>query len=390
MKIAAAGLIGMFALAGFCQERIVFTSDRSGSYDLWMMDEQRAGLSRLTFDPGDERVPEFSPDGRRIMFIKDSTSLFIMNDDGTEQQLVRDFGVPFYLFEWSDSDWIYVAVNDPGCFPDDFRRLRPDGSEETILLDGVPVHGATEGSFGEVMYVQAVYCWTPASRISIMDAFSNPISVVRPNDGKAEFWVSKANTSDFVTFHQSDSPQGHSRFVNIYVMSWDGTWSMPITNAASNEKHFFPVFSPEDRSIACQYSNGGDWNIAILDSDGSNFRLLTDHPGFDGEPDWGPPSCSFGPEDQPVIFERGRGKPIVESLIWSSCGGEGTLVLACDSVSAAVVVLEGEVLLGPDDFAPKIDAIEVPVTLLEGENQLEIELRGKPGSTIAVNFLAPE
>lgn len=49
--------------------RIVFTSERTGSADLWMVNADGTGLRRITEDPErDERQPWWSPDGSRIVF----------------------------------------------------------------------------------------------------------------------------------------------------------------------------------------------------------------------------------------------------------------------------------------------------------------------------------
>ncbi|HXQ73926.1 MAG TPA: protein kinase [Pyrinomonadaceae bacterium] len=50
-------------------EQIVFTSDRSGRYEIWLLDVDAANLRQLTFDtPGDTTFPIWSPDGSQILF----------------------------------------------------------------------------------------------------------------------------------------------------------------------------------------------------------------------------------------------------------------------------------------------------------------------------------
>ena len=50
--------------------RIVFQSDRGGSgEDLYLIDSDGTHETRLTSMPGDEAVPNFSPDGRHVTFL---------------------------------------------------------------------------------------------------------------------------------------------------------------------------------------------------------------------------------------------------------------------------------------------------------------------------------
>jgi hypothetical protein len=103
--------------------------------------------------------------------------------------------------------------------------------------------------------------------------------------------------------------------------------------------------------------------------------------------------CSFGPGES-CTFIRSTGKPFVESKTWESCGGYGTMIIYNGGiqndeamVSAAEIRLNGELVVGPDDFNQTVVTLSVPVTLLEGENILDVELRGKPGGTITIEFI---
>ncbi|HWB41324.1 MAG TPA: LpqB family beta-propeller domain-containing protein [Gemmatimonadales bacterium] len=48
--------------------RIAFSSNRSGSYDLYLMDADGTNLRRLTTDPGNEGEPVWTPDGLRLIY----------------------------------------------------------------------------------------------------------------------------------------------------------------------------------------------------------------------------------------------------------------------------------------------------------------------------------
>jgi TolB protein len=48
--------------------RIAFSSNRGGSYDLWIMDADGHNSRRLTSDPGAEGEPAWTPDGARLIY----------------------------------------------------------------------------------------------------------------------------------------------------------------------------------------------------------------------------------------------------------------------------------------------------------------------------------
>jgi Tol biopolymer transport system component len=88
-------------------KHIVFTSDRAGNPDLYIMNADGSNVRRLTNMPGYDGGPFFSPDGKRIIFRSDRhgndlLQVFVINTDGSgERQLTRDSPVvnwaPFWL-----------------------------------------------------------------------------------------------------------------------------------------------------------------------------------------------------------------------------------------------------------------------------------------------------
>ena len=74
-------------------ERIAFFSDRDGNFEIYVMNADGTGVSRLTDEPGADALPAWSPDGERIVFVSDRSGneeIFVMNADGTAVEQLTD------------------------------------------------------------------------------------------------------------------------------------------------------------------------------------------------------------------------------------------------------------------------------------------------------------
>jgi hypothetical protein len=94
--------------------------------DIWTIDLSTSARTRLTFDPGIDFSPIWSPDGRRVAFCRRSgsqTRLLLKNADGSgNEELVREVPSDINLWDWS---------------PDGEFILFSGGSD----LWGIPLHG---------------------------------------------------------------------------------------------------------------------------------------------------------------------------------------------------------------------------------------------------------
>ena len=101
---------------------LLFTSDRAGNEDLYLarpadanagwLDGLEFPIARLTDDAAAEHAARFSPDGKRIAFIRGKGDLVVMNADGTNPKvLLKHWQAPDY--DWSpDGKWIAYSIPD--------------------------------------------------------------------------------------------------------------------------------------------------------------------------------------------------------------------------------------------------------------------------------------
>ncbi len=85
-------------------DRIAFSSNRSGFFEIWDADKTGNGLRRLTdFRTGFTAHPRFSPNGDRIAFDarpNGSAQIYVMNQDGSNLAAVSAAGINRYAPTW--------------------------------------------------------------------------------------------------------------------------------------------------------------------------------------------------------------------------------------------------------------------------------------------------
>jgi TolB protein len=249
--------------------RIVFDNHK----DIWSVNADGTGLTRLTDSPWAEFDPALSPDGRAIAYRaepNDYPELWIMNADGTGQrQLTRDGGFP----TWSaDGSMIAYA---PGGGPSGMSWIaiaNADGSGQRRL---------PHTEFGEYP------SWSPDQK---RIAFNSNLS------GEALMYVVDVDGSGFVDLSSVEeggrvawSPDGRSILFSsrrdrpdnsrdIYVMRPDGSDVRRLTKTGGD----MPAWSPDGSHIV--FSWGG---LFVTRADGSCIEALpTNGVGEASFPDW--------------------------------------------------------------------------------------------------------
>ncbi len=102
--------------------------------DIWIRDLARGVSSRFTYEAGQDNNPEWSPDGRRIIFTskaKGPGDLYIKDASGTKDaQPLLVNGDEKYISDWSpDGRHILIASRSPGQ-PFDILAMPIDGDKK--------------------------------------------------------------------------------------------------------------------------------------------------------------------------------------------------------------------------------------------------------------------
>ena len=115
---------------------------------------------------------------------------------------------------------------------------------------------------------------------------NNPASDSRP------FWSPNGKKIAFLSYRNGDAN------IEIWVMNPDGSEQKQLTNNPSGEV-FAPDWSPDGSKIVFSNNRSGNFEIRLIDADGTNPKKLTADPGVDSGPRW-------SPDGSEIIFVSNR------------------------------------------------------------------------------------
>jgi len=247
--------------------RIVFDNHD----DVWSINANGAGLTRLTDSPWPEFDAAWSPDGTRIAFRadrNDESELWLMNADGSDQHRLANGGFP----AWSP-DGSKIAFAAPGS-PSAIAIMNADGSGQH------PVPNTANGC--------EYPAWSPDGKrlafncnptgdhaMYIVDVGgSGLVDLSSVGEGWQVDWSPDGQTILFA----SKRDQAEPGYTDIYMMRSDGLGVRRLTN----NHGYTPAWSPDGRYIV--FSAPG---LFVMRSDGSGVTPLpTVGIGETSFPDW--------------------------------------------------------------------------------------------------------
>jgi Tol biopolymer transport system component len=215
-------------------KRIAFYSERDGNAEIYVMDADGSGVTRLTNTKADEGYPAWSPDGRTITFDSDrdgNFDVFAMNADGSNVRPLTRNPARDVSASWS-----------------------PDGSTIVFMSD-------RDGGFDA--YEAAPDAAAPAARIT------------------------RTGTTWFPVFSPDGTTLAFHVGRDVHTMPSAGGEVRRLTTDPANG--MYPSWSPDGKRIAFMSWRNGKTELFTMHADGSNQATLVSMDRGDAiDPRWSP------------------------------------------------------------------------------------------------------
>ena len=253
--------------------QIVFTSNRSGNFDVYTMRIESLSTVSLTQDVQTESSPAWRPSGDQVAFLACGAQICLISTDGERLAVFapRDVSGPI---TWSP-DGRYIA------YASDVEEGAYIGNDDIFVLD-------VEANFAAMTSESSpVPAWFPEA----------PLNAFPP--------INITNTPDVDEYAPSWSPdggyfaflRGHSG--SVYVMGIDGSSPHPLPSPADDGGYpppvsGWPTWAPDGKQVAFTSNAGKVYgnDLYIASVEGTRLKRVTHLPEEQGvriaEPAWSP------------------------------------------------------------------------------------------------------
>lgn len=224
--------------------QILFESNRSGNWDLYVMNADGKMVRQITRDSSEDRRPSWHPDGDQILFESNRSGKFQLYTANLFNDKVKAIRLP-------------ANSGDPI-----FARYSPDGSSIAYSLK-------LQGD---------------SSKLVVIDVFGN-LKAYLADYGFRTFyprWSPNGKQLLFFSRHETGNQDDE-----IYTINIDGTGKKRLTHWPKH--NFCPSWSPDGSQIAyVQSMEGSRPEIYIMKVNGLDNKRLTNNEKGDTLPNWSP------------------------------------------------------------------------------------------------------
>ena len=242
--------------------RIAFQSNRTGDWEIYVMNVDGSNLQQLTHSAGFDGAPIWSPDGNRIVFPSErdgDPEIYIMRANGADQSRLTNTPGDDSHPHWFP-DGSRIIFNSARTSPD---LKAPWGKQyheiHTMKTDGSDVRRITD--------------FKTVSTYALVSPDTKKIAFRQVINGPAFNWDLSTNVSD--------------RNSEVFIMDIDGKNLRNVSNSPAFDG--WPWWSPDGSRLVFTSNRGGPANTGqfyLVNSDGTGLEKLLDFPGSIAQPAW--------------------------------------------------------------------------------------------------------
>jgi Tol biopolymer transport system component len=261
-QISSGKYDGFYGLSWTGDGKLIYSTNASGTHDVWTMNPDGANQQQLTVHAGTNLWPSFSPDGRYIVFSSDRAGVLHIwraNRDGSDPRQLTDGNGEDWAHCSPDGKWvIYTSIGGTTRFT--LWKVPIGGGSPVQLTDKIMLQPdvSPDGKFMACGYrgqfdtpwklaIIPIEGGLPVKTFDIAPTVPLPIVVRWTADGRELTYI--------------DTNGGSS---NLWKQSIDGGPPRRITNFTSDQIFAFD-WSPDGKQLV--YSRGTSINDVVLISD---------------------------------------------------------------------------------------------------------------------------
>jgi len=280
-RAAFPGANGKIAFSSYRDEPNPDSCTPGCTAQIYIMNPDGTGVTRLTNDVPAALATAWSPDGSKIAFQVEviTSDVYVMNADGS--------GVTELTYTGNDTgpawspDGSKIAFTSYGSGNSEVSVMNADGSGVTALGAGSYPAWSPEGT---------KIAFSGDSGIYVMNADGSGVTrlTIPPSEAQ-DFGPAWSPDGSKIAFASSGG--GNSA---VYVMNADGSGQMRLTNNVAHDSG--PAWSPDGSKIAFERVDpespegtlGHTPEVYVMNADGSGQTNLTNNPAIDLDADWQP------------------------------------------------------------------------------------------------------
>jgi Tol biopolymer transport system component len=265
--------------------RILFASTRTGSGDIYSMNADGSGVTRLTTNGAVDEQPAWSPDGTRIAFASrrdGNFEIYVMNPDGTGQTRLTSVAGHDTAPSWSpDGTKIAFSSTRHGNANAEIYVMNADGTGQARLTSSARDDLTPAWSPDGQKLAFASYRIGPPD-IYVMNADGSGVTRLTSDP---QFDLEPSWKPDGTKIAFSSSRFGQSNY-EILLMSPNGSGQTRLTGSFKRDSE--PAWSRDGAKIVFTSDRIGPRrsDVFVMNANGSAQTRLTAGNRADNTPDW--------------------------------------------------------------------------------------------------------